>query len=114
MACAKHFGVQLEAWASFAEAGRGIFTNEVLTGIAEKHGKTAAQVILRWNVQRGVVVIPKSVHKERMEENSSIFDFSLSDEEMKAIAALDTGRTEIIDHHDWKIAEFLNTVKGRE
>lgn len=112
--CAKHFGVQLEAWAPFAEAGRGIFTNEILTGIAKKYGKTAAQVILRWNVQRGVVVIPKSVHKERIEENINIFDFALSDEDMAAIAALDTGHTEIIDHYDWKTAEFLNTVKGRE
>lgn len=112
--CAEYFGVQLEAWAPFAEAGRGIFTNEILTGIAKKYGKTAAQIILRWNVQRGVVVIPKSVRKERIEENINIFDFTLSDEDMKTIATLDTGYTEIIDHYDWKIAEFLNTVKGRE
>lgn len=112
--CAKHFGVQLEAWAPFAEADRGIFTNEILNGISKKYGKTVAQVILRWNVQRGVVVIPKSVHKERIEENINIFDFTLTDEDMTAIAALDTGHTEIIDHYDWKIAEFLNTVKGRE
>lgn len=112
--CAKHFGVQLEAWAPFAEGGRGIWTNEVLAGIAEAHNKTVAQVILRWNIQRGVVVIPKSVHKARIEENIDIFDFALSDEEMQAISTLDTGHTEIIDHYDWKIAEFLNTVKGRE
>ena len=112
--CAKHFGVQLEAWAPFAEAGRGIFTNEILNCISKKYGKTVAQVILRWNVQRGVVVIPKSVHKERIEENINIFDFTLTDEDMTAIAALDTDHTEIIDHYDWKIAEFLNTVKGRE
>lgn len=114
LACARYFGVQLEAWAPFAEAGRGIFTHEKLTEIAKKHKKTTAQVILRWNVQRGVVVIPKSVHKERIEENIKIFDFMLSEDEMKAIAALDTGHTEIIDHYDWKIAEFLNTVEGRE
>lgn len=112
--CAERFDVQLEAWAPFAEAGRGIFANEVLAAIAERHNKTIAQVILRWNVQRGVVVIPKSVQKERIEENINIFDFSLDSEEMEAIATLDTGRTEIIDHHDWKIAEFLNTVEGRE
>lgn len=112
--CAKHFGVQTEAWAPLAEAGRDIFINGVLTEIAAHHGKTVAQIVLRWNVQRGVVVIPKTVHKERMEENISIFDFALSDDEMRAIAALDTDHTEIIDHHDWKIAEFLNTVKGRE
>jgi len=112
--CARHFGVQLEAWAPFAEGGRGIWTNEVLAGIAAAHNKTVAQVILRWNIQRGVVVIPKSVHKARIEENIDIFDFALSDEEMQAIATLDTCHTEIIDHYDWKIAEFLNTVKGRE
>lgn len=112
--CAQHFGVQVEAWGPLAEAGRGIFNNEVLRQIAQSHGKSVAQVALRWNVQRGVTVIPKTVHKERMAENIDIFDFALSDDEMKAIAALDTGHTEIIDHHDWKIAEFLNTVKGRE
>ena len=112
--CVKHFGVALEAWAPFSEGGRGIFTNDILTEIAQAHGKTVAQVILRWNVQRGVVVIPKSVHKERIEENINIFDFTLTDEEMKKISTLDTGHTEIIDHYDWHIAEFLNTVKGRE
>ena len=112
--CAEHFGVAVEAWAPFAEGGRGIWTNDVLTEIAKAHNKTVAQVILRWNVQRGVVVIPKSVHKERIEENIGIFDFVLTDEEMKKIGTLDTGHTEIIDHYDWHIAEFLNTVKGRE
>lgn len=114
LACAEHFGVALEAWAPFAEGGRNIFTNEILTEIAQAHGKTAAQVILRWNVQRGVIVIPKSVHKNRIEENIKIFDFALTDEEMQKISTLDTGHTEIIDHYDWHIAEFLNTVKGRE
>ncbi|MCM1166472.1 MAG: aldo/keto reductase [Lachnospiraceae bacterium] len=108
--CAKHFDVQIEAWAPFAEAGRGIFTNEILTQIARAHNKTAAQIILRWNVQRGVVVIPKSVHNERIEENFNIFDFELSESEMSRIAALDTGHTEIIDHYDWKIAKMLNEV----
>lgn len=112
--CAKHFGVQVEAWGPFAEGGRGIFTNEVLMEIAKNHGKAIAQVILRWNTQRGVVVIPKSVHKERIEENINIFDFELTQDEMDRIAALDTGHTEIIDHYDWKIAEMLNTVPGRE
>lgn len=111
--CAKHFGVQLEAWAPFAEGGRGIFANETLKTIAAAHGKTVAQVILRWNIQRGIVVIPKSVHKARIKENIDVFDFSLSDEEMKQIATLDTGHTEIIDHYDWHIAELLNTIKGR-
>lgn len=111
--CAKHFGVQLEAWAPFAEGGRGIFANETLKAIAAAHGKTVAQVILRWNIQRGIVVIPKSVHKARIEENIDVFDFTLSDEEMKQIATLDTGHTEIINHYDWHIAELLNTIKGR-
>ncbi len=112
--CAEHFEVAIEAWAPFAEGGRGIFTNEILTEIAEAHNKTVAQVILRWNVQRGVVVIPKSIHKERIEENINIFNFTLTDDEMQKINTLDTGHTEIIDHYDWHIAEFLNTVNGRE
>ena len=108
--CAHHFGVQLEAWAPFAEGGRGIFTNETLSGIANAHGKAVAQVILRWNIQRGVVVIPKSVHKNRLAGNINVFDFSLTDDEMGRIAALETGRTEIIDHYDWHIAETLNRI----
>ncbi|MDE5859020.1 MAG: aldo/keto reductase, partial [Oscillospiraceae bacterium] len=112
--CAEHFGAAVEAWGPFAEGGRGIFTNEILAEIAKSHNKTVAQIILRWNVQRGVVVIPKSVHKNRIEENINIFDFTLTDEEMKRISTLDTGHTEIIDHYDWHISEFLNTVKGRE
>lgn len=105
--CANHFGVQLEAWAPFAEGGRGIFTNETLAGIAKAHNKSAAQVILRWNIQRGIVVIPKSVHKERIAENIDVFDFALTEDEMRQISLLDTGHTEIIDHYDWKISEML-------
>ncbi len=112
--CAEHCGVAIEAWAPFAEAGRNIFTNKLLTEIAVSHNKTVAPVILRWNVQRGVIVILKSVHKERIEENINIFDFTLTDEEMRKISTLDTGHTEIINHYDWHIAEFLNTVQGRE
>lgn len=81
--------VQPEAWAPFAEGLKGMFTEPVLQEIAQKHGRTPAQVILRWNVQQGVIVIPKSVHKERMEENLSIWDFSLDPEDMARIAALD-------------------------
>lgn len=87
----KEFGVQPEAWGPLAEGQHGIFTNPVLIEIGKKYGKTAAQVSLRWNTQRGVVIIPKSTHRERMEENLNIWDFTLSDEEMKAIAALDSG-----------------------
>lgn len=112
--CAEYFGVQLESWAPLAEAGRGILEHKTLTEIAKKHEKTVAQVILRWNIQRGIVVMPKSIRKERIEENINIFDFELSEDEMKTISTLDTGHTEIINHYDWKTAEFLNTVKGRE
>lgn len=86
----KEYGVQMEAWGPLAEGKNGIFSNATLTGIAAKYGKTVAQVILRWHVQRGVVVIPKSVHKSRIEENFSIWDFELNGGDMAAIAALDT------------------------
>lgn len=89
--------VQPEAWAPFAEGLKRMFTEPVLQEIAQKHGRTPAQVILRWNVQQGVIVIPKSVHKERMEENLSIWDFSLDPEDMARIAALDKGVPSMLD-----------------
>lgn len=89
----KEYRIQPEAWAPFAEGQKNLFTNEVLLDIGAKYGKSAAQVVLRWNYQRGVVTIPKSVHKERMEQNISVFDFSLTEEEMEQIAALDEGVT---------------------
>lgn len=107
----KEFGVQPEAWGPLAEGQHGIFTNPVLTEIGKKYGKTAPQVSLRWNTQRGVVIIPKSTHKERMEENLNIWDFTLSDEDMKAIAGLDLGHSEIIDHSAASTAKFLNVWK---
>ncbi len=107
----KEFGVQPEAWGPMAEGRHGIFTHPVLTEIGAKYGKTAAQVALRWNTQRGVVVIPKSTHKERMEENLNIWDFSLSDEDMEAVNALDLGHSEIIDHSAAETAKFLNGWK---
>ncbi len=107
----KGFGVIPEAWGPLAEGKHGIFTNEILTGIARKYKKTAAQVVLRWNVQRGVVIIPKSVHKERMEENFYIWDFSLSEEDMQAIAKLDLGHSEIVDHASPETAKWLNSWK---
>lgn len=112
--CAEHFDVAVEAWGPFAEGGRGIWTNAILTEIAAAHNKTVAQVVLRWNIQRGVVVIPKSVHKNRIEENINIFDFMLTEDEMQKIASLEEGYTEIINHYDWHIAEMLNTIKGRD
>lgn len=99
-------GIQHEAWAPFAEGQNDIFHNPVLSTIAQRHGKTVGNVILRWLNQRNVVVIPKTVRKERMIENLNSFDFTLSDEEMAAIAGMDTGRSPIYDDMD------LATVRG--
>ena len=107
----KSLNVRPEAWGPMAEGKHGIFTHPVLTEIGRKYGKTAAQVALRWNAQRGVVIIPKSTHRERMEENFSIWDFALSEEDMTAVAALDLGRSEIIDHSTAETAKFLNIWK---
>lgn len=107
----KALHVQPEAWGPMAEGKHGIFTHPVLTEIGQKYGKTAAQVALRWNAQRGVVIIPKSTHRERMEENFRIWDFTLSEEDMAAIAALDLGHSEIIDHSTAETAAFLNSWK---
>ena len=104
----KTYGVQPEAWGPLAEGQHGIFTNPVLEKIAKAHGKSVAQVVLRWNTQRGVVVIPKSVHRERIEENLAIWDFELTDEEMAAIAGLDLGKSSIIDHSSAQTAAWLN------
>lgn len=107
----REYGVQPMAWAPFAEGKHGIFTHPVLTKIGEKYGKGAGQVALRWNMQRGVVVIPKSTHRERMEQNIDVLDFSLTDEEMREIAALDIGHSEIIDHTDPKLVQALHGRK---
>ena len=111
LATMKEYGVHPEAWGPFAEGKHGIFTHPVLTKIGEKYGKSAAQVALRWNVQRGVTVIPKSVHKERMEQNMAIWDFQLSDEEMQQIAALDLGHSEIVDHSEPGFVKMLHGMK---
>ena len=107
----KEFGVQAQAWGPLAEGKHNIFTNEVLTNIAKKHNKSVAQVVLRWNVQRGVVIIPKSTHKERIEENINIWDFQLNDEEMAAISSMDLGSSQIIDHTSAETAKWLNGWK---
>ena len=99
-------GIQHEAWAPFAEGQRDIFNNPTIKAIAAAHGKTTAQVILRWLNQRGVVVIPKSVSRERMAENFDIFGFTLTDDEMRRMAVLDAGRSPIYDDQD------LPTVRG--
>ena len=114
LALMKEYGVQPEAWGPFAEGNHGIFTHPVLTKIGEKYGKSAAQVALRWNVQRGVIVIPKSVHKERMEQNIDIWDFQLSDADMAEIAKLDIGHSEIVDHYDPKFVQMLHQLKVHE
>ena len=96
----KEFGTQIMSWGPFAEGRNAFFTNPLLKMIGEKYGKSVAQVALRWLIQRDVVVIPKSTHIEQMRQNIDIFNFSLSDEDMAAIATLDTGKSLFFDHHD--------------
>ena len=104
----KEYGVQPEAWGPFAEGKNNFFQNPILAEIAAKYGKSVAQVALRWNVQRGVVVIPKSVHKERIQENFNIWDFELSDKDMETISDMDIGHSEIINHFTADTAKWLN------
>ena len=103
--------VQIESWGPFAEGKNNIFQNELLLSIAGKYRKTVAQVILRWLTQRGVVVIPKSVRKERIVENFNIFDFELSSEDMDAIISMDTKVSSFFDHRDPEVVKRLGTVK---
>lgn len=105
------YGVVPEAWAPFNEGKRNFFRDPVLTEIGQKYGKTAAQVALRWNLQRGVVVIPKTVHEDRMRQNFDVFDFTLSEEDMEKIKALDIGHSEIVDHFDPNRIKFLHAWK---
>lgn len=114
LAVMKEYGVVPEAWGPFAEGTNNIFSHPVLSKIGEKYGKTAAQVALRWNIQRGVVVIPKSVHKERIEQNIDIWDFALSDEDMKEIAKLDIGHSKIVNHSDPAFVKMLHSLKVHE
>lgn len=109
------YGIQMEAWAPFGEGRGGLFTNPALTQIGAKYGKTAAQVILRWHIQRGVAVIPKSTHIERMRENLNVFDFSLTPEDMAAIEALDRKKSAFFSHRDPAMVEwFVNMVEERK
>ena len=98
----KKHGVQIAAWAPFGEGMQGMFTNETLVGIGRKYDKTSAQVILRWLIQRQIVVLCKSTHKERIAENFDVFDFELSDEDMDGIKSLDTSSSLFFDHYDLK------------
>ena len=110
----KAYGVVPQAWGPLAEGKHGIFTDPELTQIGRKYGKSAAQVVLRWNAQRGVSIIPKSVHTERMEENINIWDFALTDEEMKQIASKDLGHSEIVNHADPAFVKMLCGMKIHE
>jgi diketogulonate reductase-like aldo/keto reductase len=103
--------VQIESWGPFAEGKNNLFTNKVLSSISKKYNKTVAQVVLRWLTQRGVVAIPKSVRKERMEENFNIFDFELSAADMEEIKTLDTKASLFFDHRDPAMVKWLGTYK---
>jgi len=107
----KEYHVVPEAWAPFNEGLHDFFKNPILTEIGSRYGKTAAQVALRWNIQRGVVVIPKSVHEDRIRQNFDVFDFSLTKEDMDKIKAMDIGRSEIVDHFDPKWIKLLHSIR---
>lgn len=111
---AKKYGVVCEAWGPFAEGKYNIFTHPLLSEIGQKYNKTPAQVALRWNVDRGVVVIPKSVHKERIQQNIDIWDFNLSKEDMEQIAQLDLGKSEIVNHFDPEFVSMVHKVKAHD
>lgn len=109
------YGIQIEAWAPFGEGRGGLFENSALVEIAQKHKKTTAQVILRWHIQRGVVVIPKSTHKERMQENLNIFDFALDQADMNLISELDKKQSSFFSHSDPAMVEwFVQMVEERK
>ncbi len=103
----KEFGTHMMAWAPLAEGRNNFFTNPVLENIGKKYGKSVAQVALRWLIQRDVIIIPKSVHVERMQQNMDIFDFELSKEDMEAIAALDTKQSLFFDHHSPEVVKMF-------
>ena len=107
----KEYGVQIESWGPFAEGKNGIFTNEILSEIGKKYNKSVAQVILRWLIQRDVVVIPKSVRKERIEENFNVFDFELNSEDMGKISELDKKESLFFNHDDVEIVKWVNGRK---
>lgn len=109
------YGVQIEAWAPFGEGRNGLFTDETIATIGKKYNKTVAQVILRWEIQRGIVVIPKSVHIERMEQNFNVFDFELSDEDMHTMSTLDKKQSSFFSHTDPYMVEwFVQMVEQRK
>jgi diketogulonate reductase-like aldo/keto reductase len=103
----KKYGCVPQAWGPLAEGKFDIFTHPVLTEIGQKYGKTAAQIALKWNAQRGVSIIPKSIHADRQKQNIDIFDFTLNDEDMKKIDSLDRGHSEIIDHNNPDVVRYI-------
>lgn len=105
------YGIQLESWGPFAEGKNDFFTNPILTTIGAKYGKSAAQVGLRYLIQRGIVVIPKTVHQERMRQNFDVFDFNLSDEDMAEILTLDQGESLFINHYSPETIKSLSRYK---
>ena len=111
LAMMKEYGVVPQAWGPLAEGKHGIFTHPVLTKIGEKYGKTAAQVALRWNTQRGVSILPKSVRAERIAVNLDIWDFALNEAEMAEIAKLDLGHSEIVNHDDPAFVKWLHELR---
>lgn len=112
---ADKYDIQLEAWGPFGEGRKGTFDNEVIQEIASKYNKTTAQVMLRWQIQRGIVVIPKSVHKERMIENLNVFDFNLTNEDIQKIAGLDHNESSFFSHQDPNMVEwFVKMVDKRK
>ena len=114
LALMKEYGIQPQAWGPLAEGKHGIFTDPLLVGIGRKYGKSAAQVVLRWNTQRGVSILPKSTHVERMEQNMDIWDFELTEDEMKQVGEKDLGHSEIINHFDPGLVRALNGMKIHE
>ncbi|KAA1009826.1 aldo/keto reductase [Paraburkholderia panacisoli] len=107
----RELGVQPQAWAPFAEGRNNLFENEQLVAIAQRHGKTVGQVVLRWLVQRGIVALAKSVRKERMLENLAVFDFEMSEGDMQAVATLDTGKSSFFSHRDPAIVKWMSERK---
>ena len=106
----KKYGVQIQAWAPFAEGKNNLFSNETLKAIGDKYNKSIAQVALRYLIQRGVSVLPKSVNKDRMKENFNVFDFELTEEDMNLIASLDTENSLFFSHYDPQTVEYLTSL----
>jgi 2,5-diketo-D-gluconate reductase A len=102
-------GVQIESWGGFAEGRNNLFSDPTLTAIGDAHGKSVAQVVLRWLIQRDIIAIPKSVRRERMAQNLNVFDFTLTDDEMARIATMDTGASLFFDHRDPAMVSWLNS-----